>query len=74
MRIRSILAAPLLLSALLVGTACDDPGPAEKAGQAIDDAADDITHPNEGPMEKAGREIDESVETAKDKLEKAKAD
>jgi len=44
----------------------------KKAGQAIDDAMEEIQHGDEGPMEEAGRKIDETVEEAKDELEEAK--
>lgn len=37
-------------------------GPLERAGEKVDDAVDEITHPNEGPLEEAGRKIDESLE------------
>ncbi len=41
-------------------------GPMEKAGEKVDEAVDDITHPNEGPLEEAGRKIEETVDDAKD--------
>jgi hypothetical protein len=41
----------------------------EKAGEKIDEAVDNLTHPNEGPLEKAGRKTDEAIEDAKKKLE-----
>jgi hypothetical protein len=45
---------------------CREDGPVQKAGEAVDDAVDDVTHPNEGPMEKAGRKFEESVDDATD--------
>ena len=60
------IALALAIAALaLGGTACPDKGPAEKAGQKIDQALDKLEHPNEGPMEKAGRKMDEAYEKAK---------
>jgi hypothetical protein len=46
-----------------------DEGAMEKVGEKIDEAVDEITHPNEGPIEKAGRKIDEAVEDVKEKVE-----
>ncbi len=51
---------PLMGGAL---AACDDKGPAEKAGEKLDDAGqsvkDAINPP--GPAEKAGRDIDKAT-------------
>lgn len=43
--------------------ACDEPGPAEQAGEAIDDAAESIrdAFDEPGPAEEAGREIDDAL-------------
>jgi hypothetical protein len=62
-----------LLAAMLLGSplvACErNQGPIEKAGEKIDEAVDEITHPNEGALEKAGRKTDEAIDAAKKKLE-----
>lgn len=59
--------ALLLLAAPLV--ACErKQGPMEKAGEKLDEAVDEITHPNEGAIEKAGRKADEALEAAKEEL------
>ena len=43
--------------------ACErDQGALEKAGEKIDNAVDDITHPGEGPVEKAARKMGEKVD------------
>ena len=70
----SILSAGLLIAAGLF--ACEQKGPAEKAGEKIDqtvekakDKVEDATKP-EGPMEKAGKKIDESVEDTKEAIKK----
>ena len=47
-------------------TGCPEKGPAEKAGEKIDETVDKMTHPNEGAMEKAGRKMDEGYEKAKE--------
>jgi hypothetical protein len=65
--IATLLAAMLLGSPLL---ACErKQGPMEKAGEKIDEAVDEITHPNEGALEKAGRKAGEAIDDAKKKLE-----
>lgn len=63
---RRIALAFAVAALALAGTACPDKGPAEKAGQKIDEAVDKLKHPNEGPMEKAGRKLDEEYEKAKE--------
>lgn len=54
--------------------ACEEEGAAERAGRAIDEAAEsaresleDLTR-DEGPLERAGRKADESIEKAKKAL------
>ena len=61
------LALALAIATLALGsTACPEKGPAEKAGEKIDETVDKLTHPNEGPMERAGRKLDEEYEKAKE--------
>lgn len=45
---------------------CKEKGAMEKAGEAVDEAVDDITHPGEGPVEEAGRKAGEAVDEATD--------
>lgn len=59
---------PMLLAIpffVLVG--CSEPGPAEKAGQSIDKAVEDVRDKLDpaGPAEKAGEKIDDAVERVK---------
>ena len=59
------VAAFLMLGALPLA-ACDNKGPAEKAGQQVDKAAqkvEDAINPP-GPVEKAGRAVDNAVNSA----------
>ena len=61
----------LLLVALLVlasAGGCREEGAVEKAGKKLDEAIDDLTHPNEGPLEKLGRTTDEAIDDAKEAL------
>jgi hypothetical protein len=64
----AMLAVGLLLIAALPGCERDE-GPLERAGEKIDEAVDEVLHPNEGPLEKAGRKTDEAVESVREKLE-----
>ena len=67
---RTIVALALAVSIGSPLAACKrEQGPMEKAGQKIDEAVDQITHPNEGPLEKAGRKADEAIDSVKKKLE-----
>jgi uncharacterized protein YjbJ (UPF0337 family) len=70
----SVLSISLLIAAGLL--ACEQKGPAEKAGEKIDQTVEqakekieDATKP-EGPMEKAGKKIDEVVEDTKEAIKK----
>jgi len=65
--VHKILLASLPAIVLGLG-ACEDKGPAESAGQEIDQAvekAKDAVDP-QGPAERAGEKIDDSVEKAKE--------
>lgn len=44
-------------------------GPMEKAGEKVDEAVDEVLHPDEGALEKAGRKTDEALDSVKEKLE-----
>jgi hypothetical protein len=57
------------LGLLVALGACREEGAAEKAGRKIDEAVDDLTHPDEGALEKLGRKTDEAIEDAKRKVE-----
>jgi hypothetical protein len=53
----------LLLGALVAAAGCETKGPAEKAGESIDQGiqkAKDAVNPP-GPLEKAGREVDKAI-------------
>lgn len=56
------------LGALLVG--CSEPGPAEQAGEQIDEGIEAIT-PDQGPMESMGESMDEAYEEAKESAQEA---
>jgi hypothetical protein len=63
---KKIVIAMVLFSVALGAPACERKGPMEKAGEAIDETVDKVTHPNEGAVEKTGRKIDEAVDDATD--------
>jgi hypothetical protein len=57
------------LAALALTGACREEGAVEKAGKKLDEAIDELKHPNEGPLEKFGRKTDEALEDVKEALE-----
>ena len=63
-RLATHLATGLVLALTLGLAGCPDKGPAEKAGQAIDNAKDKVsdTLDPKGPVEKAGRAVDRATE------------
>jgi predicted small secreted protein len=61
---RLVLATPLALGAVTLTAGCNE-GPAEKAGENLDQAGKDIrdaVDPPSGPGEKAGRAIDDAAD------------
>ena len=65
--------AALLLALFLTG--CSDPGPAEEAGQSVDEAMEDARDTLEGigeepgPAEEAGAALDDMADDAQDGYE-----
>ncbi|MBD3648270.1 MAG: hypothetical protein HUJ31_12650 [Pseudomonadales bacterium] len=53
---------------MLFIAACDE-GPAEEAGEAIDDTVDEFD--NQGPVEETGEAIEEGLSEAEDAAEEA---
>jgi len=62
----ALLAASLLLATPLL-VACDDDGPAEQAGEKMDDAL----KTNDSTLEDTGEKMDEAVDDAHDAVEDA---
>ena len=62
------VAIALALALASGALACERKGPLEKAGEKVDNAVDDITHPGEGPVEEAARKAGEKVDDVKDDL------
>jgi hypothetical protein len=65
----SRLAMIVFLLTALLALGCREEGAVEKAGRKLDDALDELAHPNEGPLEKLGRKTDEAIEDVKEQLE-----
>lgn len=63
-----LLALALLLPLL---SACEREGPAERAGEQIDEAVEQIRDPDQGPAERTGERIDETIEKAKEETGEA---
>jgi len=68
----------IALGMMFMITACEKEGPAEKAGEKIDQAIEKTQETVEdkmttqGPAEKAGEKIDETVDAAEEKAKEAK--
>lgn len=69
--LRNTTLAALLLAAPLALTACDNKGPAERAGEKIDDAAEKAGEKLEDAREKAGDAVDDLRAKADAAIEKA---
>lgn len=54
----------MLAASVLFLAGCQDQGPAQEAGEAIDDAATDVRDAlrGQGPAESAGESIDETID------------
>ncbi|MBI4515520.1 MAG: hypothetical protein HY699_06870 [Deltaproteobacteria bacterium] len=63
-RLATHLVTGLALAVTLGLAGCPDKGPAEKVGEAIDNAKDKVsdTLDPKGPVEKAGRAVDRATE------------
>ena len=73
-----LLSTILLVSGLTLA-GCDQQGPAEQAGEKIDETVEqaeekieDTLDANEGPAEEAGEAIDEAVEETKETVKDVK--
>ena len=61
---KQLIGAAIIILTVVVG--CQQKGPAEKAGERIDEAVDNVQHgdfplKHKGPMEKAGESVDDAV-------------
>jgi hypothetical protein len=69
--------AGLVAALSFSSVACQEEGPAEKAGRAIDEAAEDVQEnveeltEEEGHLEKAGEAADEAIDDAMDAVQDA---
>ena len=59
---------PLLFGSVILLAGCENSGPAEQAGQGIDNAAGEVKDAvtPAGPVEKAGESVDNAAEGVKD--------
>ncbi len=64
----TFLAIALGLAVASSTLACEQKGALEEAGEKVDNAIDDITHPGEGPLEEAGRKAGEQIDEMKEGL------
>jgi len=66
-KLSSVVCAGLLMVGL---GGCEQEGPAERAGEKIDEAAEGLSKA-EGPAERAGKKVDKAAEDAGEALEEA---
>ena len=74
---RTTAVAGLVAALSFASVGCHEEGPAEKAGRAIDDAADSVQEDvqeltdDDGSLEKAGEAADEAIDKAKEAMQEA---
>jgi len=74
---RTTAIAGLVAALSFASVACHEEGPAEKAGRAIDEAAEDVQEGvqemtrEDGPLENAGEAADEAIDKAKEEVQEA---
>lgn len=69
---RNSLLIPLFATLALCATGCEKEGPAEKAGEHIDEAMDDVKDAADSAgdqLQEAGQEVKEAAEEAKDAVD-----
>ena len=73
MHVSRMTIAGLVAALSFASVSCKEEGPAEKAGRAIDDAAENVEEltGDEGAFEEAGEAADEAVEKTKEAVEDA---
>lgn len=67
----ALIALAIALSSMALLSACEDKGPAEKAGESIDQGIENLqdSFDNDGPAENMGESIDETVDDAEDAMQ-----
>jgi hypothetical protein len=74
---RTTAVAGLVAALSFASVGCHEEGPAEKAGRAIDDAAESVQEDvqeltqDDGSLEKAGEAADEAIDKAKEAMQEA---
>jgi hypothetical protein len=76
-RSRIAVAAGLIAALSFASAGCQEEGPAERAGKALDEAAEDAQEgleelgDDDGALEEAGEAVDEAYDEAEEKAEEA---
>ncbi|MGH2900001.1 MAG: hypothetical protein ACRDMZ_15105 [Solirubrobacteraceae bacterium] len=63
---RRFLSVIAVVGLALGAVACKEKGTMEKAGEAVDNAVDDVKDAGDGAMENAGEKMDEAAKKAKE--------
>lgn len=67
--LKKILSTTVVLMLLFVAVGCENQGPAEKAGEKIDNTMEEVRDKSEDMTEKAAEKIDDAMEEVQDKAE-----
>ena len=70
--IRAALSVLLVVILIAPSLGCQKKGPAEKAGEKLDEKVEQVTGETSDTFEEAGEKLDETVEEVKKEAEKAK--
>jgi hypothetical protein len=63
--------APLFIAPFFMAAAACSDGPAENAGEDVDEAIEDVTGEEQGTFEEAGENLDDAADDAGDAIEDA---
>jgi hypothetical protein len=66
---RRLITIAAVLGLALGTVACKEKGAMEKAGEAVDEAVDDVKDMGQGPAERAGETMDEAARKAKEAVQ-----
>ena len=69
MKIGQLIASGVLLSALAMMVGCEQQGPAERAGEKIDEAVEDGKNDVEDAVEKAGEALENAGDEIREKTQ-----
>lgn len=66
---RRLITIVAVFGLALGAVGCKEKGAMEKAGEAVDEAVDDVKDMGQGPVERAGESVDEAAKKAKEAVQ-----